>query len=196
MTDSNSTSLAQPDDIWLAGARACISPNFNLRPEQTDVSLLVIHNISLPPGDFSSDAVERFFCNRLPADEHPYFAGIAQLQVSSHLFIRRSGELVQFVPLNRRAWHAGVSAFEGRQNCNDYSIGIELEGTDDLPYTQAQYDVLAQVTRDIQRLFPAINGDRIVGHNDIAPTRKTDPGRAFDWAYYRAMIGANNKQGQ
>lgn len=190
MIDSNPTNLAKPDDVWLAGARACVSPNFNMRPEQAVVSLLVIHNISLPPGDFSTDAVERFFCNQLSPDEHPYYADIAHLQVSAHLFIRRSGELVQFVPLNRRAWHAGVSDFEGRSNCNDFSIGIELEGTDDLPYTQAQYDVLAQITRDIQGQYPAITSDRIVGHSDIAPTRKTDPGPAFDWACYRAMIGA------
>lgn len=191
MTASNQSNPAPSDDIWLAGARACTSPNFNQRPDNTTVSLLVIHNISLPPGDFSTDAVERFFCNQLVEDEHPYYAQIAHLQVSAHLFIRRTGELVQFVPLNHRAWHAGVSEFEDSPNCNDYSIGIELEGTDNLPYTQAQYDVLAQVTRSLLQRYPAIAADRIVGHSDIAPARKTDPGPAFDWAHYHSMIGAN-----
>lgn len=182
---------ASGPDVWLPGARRCESPNFNDRPAGEQPSLLVIHNISLPPDQFDGDAVEQFFCNRLDYRAHPYFETLRDLQVSAHLFIRRTGELLQFVPLNRRAWHAGQSEFDGRANCNDFSIGIELEGADHTPYSQAQYDVLAQLTADITARYPAISKSRIVGHVHIAPTRKTDPGPAFDWDYYFAMIGDN-----
>ena len=179
------------EDLWLDGARRCESPNYNERPAPAQVSLLVIHNISLPPGEFGGDQVERFFCNQLNCADHPYFQGLKGLQVSSHLYIRRTGELVQFVPLNMRAWHAGRSFFDGRENCNDFSVGIELEGTDHLAFTQAQYDVLSQVTRQLMALYPALSFERIVGHSDIAPGRKTDPGPAFDWHYFKSLLGAN-----
>jgi AmpD protein len=173
---------------WLKNARAVPSPNFNARPAAAEISLLVIHNISLPPGEFSDNAVEQFFCNRLDCSTHPYFAQIADLKVSSHLFIRRDGELVQFVSLFDRAWHAGRSVFEGQVECNDFGIGIELEGTDDLRYTRAQYDRLIEVSRQLLVLFPAITADRIVGHSHIAPERKTDPGPAFDWQFYLSRL--------
>lgn len=184
--DSNDT-VGNPSG-WLMNARAVPSPNFNVRPSDSDVSLLVIHNISLPPGEFSGACVEEFFCNRLDCTAHPYFAEIADLKVSSHLFIRRNGELVQFVSLFDRAWHAGRSVFEGQIECNDYSIGIELEGTDEQQYTQAQYARLIEVSRQVLALFPTITADRIVGHNHIAPGRKTDPGPAFDWQFYLSHL--------
>lgn len=172
---------------WLSDARRVMSPNVNDRPNNTLVSLLVIHNISLPPGEFGGGYIEDFFCNRL-ACTHPYFETISALKVSAHLLIRRDGEVVQFAPFSKRAWHAGVSVFDGRDNCNDYSIGIELEGTDDLPYEGAQYAQLVKVTKLLMSAFPLITLDRIVGHSDIAPQRKTDPGSSFDWAYLRQQL--------
>lgn len=172
---------------WLSDARRVMSPNVNDRPNNTLVSLLVIHNISLPPGEFGGGYIEDFFCNRLVC-AHPYFETISALKVSAHLLIRRDGEVVQFAPFSKRAWHAGVSVFEGRDNCNDYSIGIELEGTDDLPYEAAQYAQLVKVTKLLMSAFPLITLDRIVGHSDIAPQRKTDPGSSFDWAYLRQQL--------
>ncbi len=166
---------------WLEGADKIPSPNFNQRPEGEPISLLVIHNISLPPGEFGNDCIERFFTNQLSPDEHPYFQTIAELTVSAHLLIKRTGDLVQFVSFNDRAWHAGVSCFKGREQCNDFSIGIELEGTDDLPYTEAQYSVLNRVVQSLCHRYPLITRERMVGHCDIAPGRKTDPGPAFDW---------------
>ena len=176
------------DDIWLRGARHLQSPNADSRPDPDDISLLVLHNISLPPGKFGGTFIEDFFLNRLDRTLHPYFDEIAQLRVSSHLLVRRDGSAVQFVPLNQRAWHAGQSQFLGRCACNDFSIGIELEGTDDSPFTDAQYSVLAALTQDIRQRFRAITPDRIVGHSDIAPGRKTDPGPAFDWTRYRRLL--------
>ncbi|OUS09976.1 N-acetylmuramoyl-L-alanine amidase [Gammaproteobacteria bacterium 54_18_T64] len=172
----------------MAGARQCPSPNQGERPVDGEVSLLVIHNISLPPGQFGGGYIEQFFTNVLNADEHSYFAEIAELQVSAHLLIDRRGEVVQFVPLSRRAWHAGDSSFAGCANCNDYSIGIELEGTDVEPYSDAQYQSLVQVSRQLLAAYPALKTERIVGHSDIAPGRKTDPGPAFDWAHFFAML--------
>lgn len=163
----------------------CESPNFNDRPASTEISLLVIHNISLPPGEFDTGCVQKFFCNQLDISEHDYFQSIAGLEVSSHCFIQRDGSITQFVSFSDRAWHAGVSEFEGRANCNDYSIGIEMEGTDLLPYTQPQYDSLITLSRVLMQAFPLVSVDRIVGHADIAPGRKTDPGPAFDWAKYK-----------
>lgn len=148
------------------------------------VDLLVIHNISLPPGVFGGPWIEDLFLNRLDPEAHPYFPAIADLRVSAHLLIRRAGELVQFVDLRERAWHAGASIFAGRANCNDFSLGIELEGTDAMPFTDAQYRCLIRVTQEILRAFPAIAPGRIVGHADIAPGRKTDPGPCFDWKRY------------
>ncbi|MFE8069476.1 1,6-anhydro-N-acetylmuramyl-L-alanine amidase AmpD [Marinobacteraceae bacterium S3BR75-40.1] len=175
-------------DGWLACARRVPSPNFDTRPAGEVISLLVIHNISLPPGRYGNDCVERFFCNQLPADEHPYFAGIADMRVSSHFMIRRDGELVQFVSLLDRAWHAGRSEFEGRAECNDYSIGVEMEGQDDENYSAEQYETLVRLTRTLMTLVPNITPERIVGHEHIAPGRKTDPGPAFDWQYYLSHL--------
>lgn len=173
---------------WLGDIRSVPSPNFNQRPVDTDVNLLVIHNISLPPGEFGTGCVEDFFCNALDPARHPYFATISDLQVSAHFFVDRAGKIIQFVSVLDRAWHAGASQFEGVENCNDYSIGIELEGCDDIPYTDAQYAALVSLTRRIQNAFPAITVQRIVGHAQIAPGRKTDPGAAFDWPRYRKAL--------
>jgi N-acetyl-anhydromuramoyl-L-alanine amidase len=175
-------------DGWLTAVKRCPSPNFNARPDPDDISLLVIHNISLPPDQFGGGYVQQFFCNQLPADAHPYFATIAILQVSAHVLIDRSGGITQFVSFFDRAWHAGQSQFAGRSDCNDYSLGIELEGADHMPYTAPQYRVLAQLTQVLLATFPRLNRDRIVGHNQIAPERKTDPGPAFDWAYYFNLL--------
>lgn len=177
------TTLAEQDG-WLASATICTSPNFNQRPPGVEVSLLVIHNISLPPGQFGGGHIETFFCNKLNPALHPYFETIKTLQVSSHLLIDRQGAVVQFVNLFHRAWHAGKSEFEGCSECNDFSLGIELEGDDNTPYTAEQYQSLVALTREIRQLFPSITKDRITGHSDIAPDRKTDPGPAFDWARY------------
>lgn len=174
----------------LPRARRVPSPNWDERPVGTRVDLLVIHGVSLPPGEFGGPWIDALFQNRLDPQAHPYFGPIAGLKVSSHLLIRRDGELIQYVDLTKRAWHAGVSSFQGRERCNDFSIGIELEGTDDLPYASSQYQVLAEVSRAILTRFPAITLDRIVGHSDIAPGRKTDPGPAFDWERYRRLLAA------
>ena len=176
------------DDGWLVQARRVASPNFGERPPGAEIDLLVIHNISLPPGEFGGPWVEQLFCGRLDPGIHPYFAAIADNPVSAHLFIRRDGEAVQFVSLCKRAWHAGRSCWQGRAECNDYAIGIELEGTDDTPFTDAQYAQLATLSTEIMRRFPAITDARIVGHSDVAPGRKTDPGAAFDWARYRRSL--------
>ncbi|MGQ9658516.1 MAG: 1,6-anhydro-N-acetylmuramyl-L-alanine amidase AmpD [Thermochromatium sp.] len=170
---------------WLADAERRPSPNQDARPPGTVIDLLVIHNISLPPGEFGGDGIDALFHNRLDPNDHPSFAPIAAMRVSAHLLIRRDGRLIQYVPCERRAWHAGVSSFQGHGRCNDYSIGIELEGTDEMPFTEAQYLRLAACTRRIRQRYPAIHIERIVGHADIAPGRKTDPGPAFDWARYR-----------
>ena len=167
-------------------ARQFPSPNCDSRPAACEIDLLVIHNISLPPGRFGGDAIDRFFTNCLEADADPYFAGICDMKVSAHVLIRRSGEIVQYVPFTQRAWHAGVSCFEGRERCNDYSIGIELEGTDELAYEEIQYQVLEQLVAALMQAYPGITRQRIVGHSEIAPGRKTDPGPAFDWSRIRA----------
>ncbi len=174
--------------IWVQGAKRYLSPNCDKRPPQTRVDLLVIHNISLPPEQFEGDYVEDFFRNRLDPSAHPYFKEIAHLCVSSHLYIKRDGSLIQFVPLYMRAWHAGDSCWKDRSRCNDYSIGIEMEGSDCQAFEAAQYETLASVTKQIMREYPAITADRIVGHSDIAPDRKTDPGEFFDWELYFASL--------
>lgn len=173
---------------WLARVRRVVSPNCDVRADADDISLLVIHGISLPPDQFGGPWIEALFTNTLDPRAHPYFAQIAELRVSAHLLIRRSGQIIQFVPFCQRAWHAGVSAFDGRARCNDFSIGIELEGTDTRAYTQRQYTQLARVSRQIMAAYPRITPARIAGHSDIAPGRKTDPGDAFDWAHYRALL--------
>lgn len=152
------------------------------------ISLLVIHGISLPAGEFGGPWIERLFLGRLEAGAHPALAGLAGVRVSAHLLIRRGGKIIQFVSFNRRAWHAGVSVFQDRPHCNDYSIGIELEGTDVLPYADIQYERLMAVTRALMCAYPAITLDRVVGHCDIAPERKTDPGPAFDWSRLRCGL--------
>lgn len=164
------------------------SPNHNERPLDTDIDLLVIHGISLPPRQFGSDHILDFFQNQLNIDDDPAFADIADLQVSAHLLIRRDGQLVQFVPFHLRAWHAGLSQFDAREGCNDFSIGIELEGCDDIAYTEEQYQQLAKVSQQLIQEYAGITPERIVGHSDIAPGRKTDPGPAFDWLYYRELL--------
>jgi AmpD protein len=182
------TSRGASGEDFLPGAKVHLSPNRDQRPGDSEVDLLVIHNISLPPGEFGGPWIDDLFLNRLDPSQHPYFDEIKGLRVSAHLLIRRDGELIQYVPLEQRAWHAGVSSFCNRECCNDFSIGIELEGTDDKPYTEAQYATLARATREIMRRYPAITKDRITGHADIAPQRKTDPGPAFDWSRYRRLL--------
>mgnify|MGYP000355574656 CR=1 FL=1 len=162
-------------------ARQCLSPNRDARPDGAEPELLVIHGISLPPGEYGGSQIEDLFLNRLDWDAHPYFGEIRGLEVSAHLLIRRDGELVQFVPFTERAWHAGDSCFRGRYRCNDFSIGIELEGEDDTPYADAQYTALTAATSALLEAYPALSARQIAGHSDLAPGRKTDPGPAFDW---------------
>lgn len=173
----------------LEGARQVASPNHDERPPDAVIDLLVIHGISLPPGDFGGPWIDALFTNTLDPQAHPYFQEIAGLRVSTHVLIRRDGEIIQYVPLQRRAWHAGQSCFDGRNRCNDFSIGIELEGCDDRPYEDAQYLALAGIVRAMTAAYPAITPDRIVGHSDIAPGRKTDPGPAFEWDRLRTLLG-------
>jgi len=167
---------------WIEGARKVLSPNWDDRPEGVEISLIVIHCISLPPGQFKASTVCDFFCNQLDITEHAYYKKIESLKVSSHLLIERNGGIIQFVPFHKRAWHAGLSEFEGRQRCNDYSIGIELSGAEEVPYTDEQYAVLASTIRALQAHYPATRQSPVVGHSHIAPERKTDPGPAFDWS--------------
>ncbi len=157
------------------------TPNFDERPDPEDISLLVIHCISLPPGEFENDYIDQLFNNQLKTDTHPYFKDIFQLTVSTHLLIKRNGLCVQYVPFDKRAWHAGKSSHEGRERCNDFSIGIELEGTELLEYTEQQYEQLAKVVSALLKTYPKLSTQRITGHSDIAPGRKTDPGASFDW---------------
>jgi len=181
---------------WIRGVKRVLSPHFNERPENELPSLLVLHNISLPPGQFGGPWIDALFSGHLDPEADPYFAEIAHLRVSAHCLIRRNGEIVQYVPFHLRAWHAGVSRYRGREACNDFSIGIELEGTDTLPYTDAQYQTLEDVTRLLIKHYPQI-AEHITGHSDIAPGRKTDPGPAFDWAKFRGALphpGCTSKQ--
>lgn len=172
----------------LRTARQVSSPNCDDRPAGVVADLIVVHGISLPPGEFGGPWIDLLFTNRLPPQGHPYFAAIADRKVSSHLLIRRDGELVQYVPFHRRAWHAGVSSYEGREKCNDFSIGIELEGTDDAAYEPVQYRVLSTAIRQLLAACPALSARRITGHSDIAPGRKTDPGPLFDWPRLHALL--------
>ena len=174
-------------DGILQGATQVPSPNYNQRPEQTEIQLLVVHNISLPPSQFGGGYIEQFFQNQLDWSVHPYFQTIEGMQVSTHLLILRSGEVLQFVNFNDRAWHAGRSTYLAKKECNDYSIGIELEGSDDTPFEAVQYTVLAEVIRVLQAAYPKIL-QHLAGHSDIAPGRKTDPGPFFDWSKTRALI--------
>jgi AmpD protein len=172
---------------WVASARRIASPNRDARPPGTAITLAVVHGISLPPGEFGGPGIVDLFSNRLNPAAHPYYAGIAHLRVSAHFLIRRRGELLQFVACADRAWHAGASAWKGRAGCNDFSIGIELEGADDRPYTTAQYVRLARLLRLLRRRYPLPD---LAGHSDVAPGRKTDPGPAFDWVRLNGLLGA------
>lgn len=171
----------------LVGTRYIASPNCDERPLKADITLAVIHNISLPPDEFGGDAILRLFTNTLDYAAHPYFASLLELRVSAHFLIRRSGELIQFVPCGMRAWHAGVSRWRDRDRCNDFSVGIELEGSDDMPYENAQYELLGFLAVALHRRYHIAD---FVGHCDIAPDRKTDPGPAFDWPRFRAALAA------
>jgi AmpD protein len=166
----------------VAGARAALSPNCDARPGNVEPELVVVHGISLPPGEFGGPWIERLFMNMLPPGEHPYFDAIQHLRVSTHVLIRRDGSLVQYVPIGLRAWHAGTSEWRGRSGCNNFSVGVELEGTDDMPYDERQYDALADLVAGLQRAYPSLAAGWIAGHSDIAPGRKTDPGPSFDWS--------------
>jgi len=170
---------------WLEGVRRMESPNCDERPAASEISLLVVHSISLPPGEYGGDAIERFFTNRLDLQEHPYFQEIGSMRVSAHFLIRRDGELVQFVPVFKRAWHAGASSWRGRSACNDFSVGVELEGTDDGAFDDAQYRSLDGLVRRLRRALPLRD---IAAHSDVAPGRKTDPGPGFAWAQFLARL--------
>jgi AmpD protein len=172
----------------LVGARELLSPNQDARPPGATIDLVVVHGISLPVGQYAGEWVERLFTNQLPPAAHPLFAEIAALRVSAHLYIRRSGACVQFVPFHARAWHAGASSWRGRGACNDYSVGIELEGTDTEPYAEVQYGRLAEVIAALCRAYPTLAPGAIAGHSDVAPLRKTDPGPVFDWGLLRARL--------
>ncbi|MGH8267843.1 MAG: 1,6-anhydro-N-acetylmuramyl-L-alanine amidase AmpD [Steroidobacteraceae bacterium] len=172
----------------IAGARQVLSPHFDARPGGAGPELLVVHGISLPPGEFGGPWIDRLFTGTLPAEAHPSFRERAGLRVSAHALIRRDGEIVQYVPFRERAWHAGVSQYRGRAGCNDFSVGVELEGTDDSAYTDAQYRQLAALAAVLLTTYPTLGPEHIVGHSDIAPGRKTDPGASFDWARLRALL--------
>lgn len=169
----------------LEGAVQVSSPNCDDRPERAEVTLLVVHNISLPPGEFGGDGIVGLFTNTLDFSTHPYYETLRELKVSAHFLIRRGGELIQLVPCAKRAWHAGASSWHGREACNDVSVGVELEGADDQAYTDLQYTCLAGLLRDLRRRYPIVD---IVGHADIAPGRKTDPGPAFEWGHFRELL--------
>jgi len=177
----------------MRSARQVSSPNCDARPPGMEAELIVVHGISLPPGEFGGPWIERLFTNSLPLDMHPYFAEIGELRVSSHLLVARDGGLTQFVRFTDRAWHAGSSNYCGRMACNDFSIGVELEGVDTIPYEAAQYDTLAEVVAALCAAYPRLSADRLVGHSDISPGRKTDPGPAFDWHRARSCIAAAGK---
>ncbi|HEY8068998.1 MAG TPA: 1,6-anhydro-N-acetylmuramyl-L-alanine amidase AmpD [Burkholderiales bacterium] len=170
---------------WVAGARRILSPNCDSRPAGAEISLVVLHSISLPRGVYGGDAIERLFTNQLDPAAHPSFADLAGVRVSSHFLVRRGGELLQFVPLQARAWHAGVSRWRGRERCNDYAVGIELEGTDDSAFAPAQYACLARLVNKLQSSLPL---REFAAHSDVAPDRKTDPGAHFDWPRFLSVL--------
>ena len=175
---------------WIEGVRRMPSPNFDPRPTGIEADLIVIHGISLPPGVFGQGWIDRFFCNELPLAADPYFSTIADLRVSAHVLVDREGTATQYVSFNDRAWHAGESSHCGREACNDFSIGIELEGADDVPYAAEQYAALGRVILALRRAYPALGRADIVGHSDIAPRRKTDPGPCFDWARLHRILAS------
>ncbi len=173
---------------WIEGVQSLISPNFDERPLNCEPSLIVVHCISLPPGEFGGNGINQLFTNNLSADEHPYFKKIHHLKVSSHVLIRRNGEIIQYVSFLDRAWHAGKSIYKGQESCNDYSIGIELEGTEEVAYTTKQYNQLSRVIKMLLESYPSLSPKHITGHSDIAPGRKTDPGPSFDWDHLFSSI--------
>lgn len=183
------------DSGLITPARVCLSPNRDERPPGGPIDLIVLHGISLPPGEFGGDEIEALFTNRLDWNAHPYFAEIRGMEVSAHLLIRRDGELVQFVPFNERAWHAGESSFRGRSRCNDYAIGIEIEGEDETPYDDRQYQVLPYVLQALTQAYPGISAREIAGHCDVSPGRKSDPGPAFDWLRLYDALGDSHETG-
>jgi len=164
------------------------SPNKNLRPNPHDIRLIIVHGISLPPDQFGECWIDDFFLNRLDPEQHPYFQEICDLKVSSHLLIRRDGSLTQYVPFHERAWHAGLSNYQSEDNCNDFSVGIELEGSDHIPYTDKQYEELSRCCKTLIEHYPTLSKEAIVGHCDVAPGRKTDPGESFDWNKFRSLL--------
>jgi AmpD protein len=179
-----------PGTGLLGGASFRPSPNQDARPPGAGIDLIIVHGISLPPGDFGNEWVEALFHNRLPPEQHPFFKSIEGLRVSSHFYIRRDGEVLQFVPCHARAWHAGLSVWRHRVACNDYSVGIELEGTDDIPYERVQYEVLARLISALESAYPTLGHAPVVGHSEVAPGRKTDPGPAFDWNFLETLRAA------
>ena len=192
-------SLSQLDNLvidlhdgWLRAVRRVESPNADCRPAGVDAELIVVHGISLPPGEFGGAAIDELFCNRLDSAAHPYYCEVAGLEVSAHALIRRDGSITQYVPFHLRAWHAGQSSYRGRVACNDFSVGIELEGCDTLPYEDAQYHSLSQLIRALRRAYPTLAAAPVVGHEHIAPGRKTDPGPAFNWQRLTAMISPDD----
>jgi len=174
----------------MEGVRQVLSPHRDARPQGVEPDLIVMHGISLPPGEYGGPWIDRLFTGNLPREVHPYFATISGMRVSSHLLVRRDGEVVQFVPFPLRAWHAGASSYEGRSACNDFSIGIELEGEDEQPYADAQYHSAAAAVGALLEAYPTLSATRIAGHSQISPGRKTDPGPAFDWQRFRSLIDA------
>ncbi len=177
-----------PDTGLISDAREVASPNCDDRPQECVPELIIVHGISLPPGQFGGPFIDQLFTNCLRSHDHEYFVQVADRKVSSHLLIRRDGELVQYVPIHRRAWHAGESCYNNRNACNDFSVGIELEGTDNSNYEEAQYLKLAEVVSALLRTYRSLSPDRIVGHADVAPGRKTDPGPQFDWSHFRRLL--------
>jgi AmpD protein len=177
-----------PATHLIQGVEYIPSPNMDDRPEGADINLLVIHSISLPPGEFGGNSIAQLFTNTLQPDAHPYFREIHQLAVSAHVLIKRDGTVIQFVPFDKRAWHAGESCYQGKQRCNDFSIGIELEGTDTDPFENSQYETLVELVQALCSSYPSITLQRIAGHSDIAPGRKTDPGSGFDWNRLSSLL--------
>jgi AmpD protein len=188
ITGSNPLQI-EPATGLLAGVRQVLSPHFDARPKGAAPELIVVHGISLPAGEFGGPWIDRLFAGNLPPDAHPSFRDTATLRVSAHAVIRRDGSITQYVPFGMRAWHAGQSQYQGRSGCNDFSIGIELEGTDQIPYEDAQYESLTALVKALLSTYPTLSAERIAGHSDIAPGRKTDPGPAFDWSRWRATLG-------
>lgn len=188
MTNTNPKLHVDAQGEWLEGVRKVISPNCDQRPDDLEIDLLVIHSISLPPDKFGGEYIDQLFTNSLDPEHHPYFKEIASLRVSAHIMINREGLMTQYVPFIQRAWHAGESEYQGRASCNDYSIGIELEGCDSKHFTPAQYETLAKITNSITKFWPTITKDRIIGHCHIAADRKTDPGPMFNWDEYYSSL--------